>query len=245
VTGLGADDVAAFNRAVAAANAGQREEGWAALAPVFAHARARKVEPATWSRLAGLATALGALSAAEEALAHAERDGDSAKLASTLESTRYRIALPVAGAKVGVPVEKEPAYVAGFSAVAETGDIAAARTKLAALAAAFPEAPGVDVLACEIELRAKHTAVATKRCEAALAKFPTAIRAHYLLGLTAARTRKDAVAEQHLRRAILLDPTDPAAWKLLDQIYRGDRDRRRLTDLANQHQALLSSPLPE
>ncbi len=244
---LAAADVAAFNRAVAAANAGKKEEGWGALGPVFAHARAGKVGAATWAQLAALAAALGAVSAAEDALARAGRDADTTKLAAQLESTRCQIALPVAGAKIGVPPDKEPAYVAGFWAVLASADAepAAGRTKLASLATAFPEAPGVDVLTCDLELRAKHTAAGIKRCEAALAKFPTAIRAHYLLGLTAARARKDVVAEQHLRRAILLDPADPAAWSLLAQIYRSNRDKRRLTDLANQHQTLLSSPLPE
>ena len=240
-------DVAAFNRAVAAANAGNKAEGWGALAPVFAHARTGKVAAATWAQLASLAASLGAVSAAEDAVTRAGSDADTTKLAAQLASTRYQVALPVAGATIGVPPDKEPAYVAGFWEVLASADAepAAGRTKLASLATAFPEAPGVDVLTCDLELRAKHTAAGVKRCEAALTKFPTAIRAHYLLGLTAARARKDMVAEQHLRRAILLDPADPSAWSLLAQIYRANRDKRRLTDLANQHQTLLSSPLPE
>ncbi|HEX3308886.1 MAG TPA: matrixin family metalloprotease, partial [Streptosporangiaceae bacterium] len=126
---LSEDDVAAFNRAVAAANAGKREEGWAALAPVFAHARAGKVAPETWARLATLAVGVGALSAAEDALSHAGGAGDTTKLAAEVESTRYRLALPVAGAKVGVPPEREPAYVAAFwEVVAATGDPSAERS---------------------------------------------------------------------------------------------------------------------
>jgi predicted Zn-dependent protease len=145
-----------------------------------------------------------------------------------------------------VPPEREPAYVAAYWQVLEAGgDATAERARLAALATAFPDAPGVDVLTCDLELRAKHTAAGIKRCEAALEKFPTATRAHYLLGLAAARARKDAVAEQHLRRVIVLDPNDPSAWRALAQMYRADRDKRRLADLANQHQTLLSSPLPE
>jgi hypothetical protein len=244
---LSSSDVDAFNRAVAAAKSGKQEEGWGALAPVIAHARAGKVAPATWSRLAALAAALGAVSAAEDALTHASHDAAATKLAGELESTRCRTALPVAGAKIGITPEREPAYVSGFWATAQTvdSDPAAARAKLDALAAAFPEAPGVDVLACDLELRLKHAAAGAKRCEAALAKTATATRAHYLLGVIAARGGKSAVAEQHLRRAILLDPTDDAAWRTLAHVYRADRDKKRLADLANQHQALLSSPLPE
>jgi hypothetical protein len=240
-------DVAAFNRALIAANSGKQEEGWGALSPVFAHARAGKVSAATWARLASLAAALGAVSAAEEALTHAPHDAAALKLASELDSTRHRVALPVAGAKVGISPEQEPAYVRGFWSVAESvgSDPAGARAKLDALAAAFPEAAGVDVLSCDLELRLKRAAAGARRCESALAKVSTATRAHYLLGVIAVRGGKAAVAEQHLRRAILLDPTDDAAWRTLAQMYRAERDKKRLTDLANQHQALLSSPLPE
>jgi Tfp pilus assembly protein PilF len=101
------------------------------------------------------------------------------------------------------------------------------------------------VLTCDLELKAKHVAAATKHCEAALAKFKGATRAHYLLAMIAERARHDTVAEQHLRQAILLDPIDPTCWRALAQLYRSTGAGRRLAELAKQHQALLSSPLPE
>jgi predicted Zn-dependent protease len=149
--------------------------------------------------------------------------------------------------KGGVTREKEPAYVAAFKAVSEAigkGDLAAARTGLAAFAAAFPEAPGADVLACDLELRARRPAVAVSRCEAAIAKFAEASRAHYLLGVIASRTRQDPKAERHLRRAIAFDPTDPGAWSELAHYYRATRANQRLEDLEAQHRALFSKPLP-
>ena len=165
-----------------------------------------------------------------------------------VESTRHRIALPLDAAKLGVPPEREPAYVAGFYETAKLisdGDSAAARARLGELATAFPDAPGIDVLKCDIELRGKHVAVAAKHCEAALAKFKGATRAHYFLALIAVRARREPVAEQHLRQAILLDPADPTCWRALARFYRETRASKRLADLANEHQALLSSPLPE
>jgi len=101
------------------------------------------------------------------------------------------------------------------------------------------------VLRCDLELKARHVPAASKHCEAALDKFKGATRAHYLLAVIALRARREAVGEQHLRQAILLDPAYPAAWRALGQLYRSTGASRRLADLANQHQTLLSSPLPE
>jgi predicted Zn-dependent protease len=63
--------------------------------------------------------------------------------------------------------------------------------------------------------------------------------------MIAIRARRDPVAEQHLRQAVLLDPADPANWRALAQFYRATGATRRLAALASEHQALLSSPLPE
>jgi len=241
-------DVEAFNRAVGAVNAGHVEDAWKLLAPLLEHATAKKAGAGTWLHLAELASACGALTRADEAAGRAGKAPDAQKIIADIESTRHRIALPLDATKLGVPPEKEPAYVAAFYDTARLiagPDRTAARARLAELAAAFPEAPGVDVLTCDIELRAKHLPAATKRCEAALAKFKGATRAHYFLALIAVQGRREAVAEQHLRQAILLDPTDPTGWRALAQFYRSTGATRRLSQLANEHQQLLASPLPE
>jgi hypothetical protein len=247
-TDLSAAEVQAFNQAVAAVNAGRAEEAWTLLAPIVRQAADRQVSPATWRRLGELAAAAGALSAAEEALARVRSDPDAQKLAGDVEARRHRVALPPDAAKLGVPPEREPAYVAAYREAAHlvlSEELPAARARLAAFTSTFPGTPAADVLACDLELRSKHTAAATKSCEAALAKFKSATRAHYLLGLMAARSRRDGLAEQHLRRAILLDPQDPTAWRALAAMYRESGAKQRLAQLANEHQALLSSPLPE
>jgi tetratricopeptide (TPR) repeat protein len=247
-TDLSATEIEAFNKAVTAVNAGRAEEAWTLLAPIVRHAALRQTQPATWRRLGELAAAAGALSAAEDAIARVRSDPDAVKVAGDIDARRHRVALPPDAAKLGVPPEREPAYVAAYREAAHlvlSEDLPAARTRLAAFTSAFPGTPAADLLACDLELRAKHTAAATKSCEAALAKFKGATRAHYLLGLIAARSRRDALAEQHLRRAIVLDPQDPTAWRALGAMYRESGAKQRLTQLANEHQALLSSPLPE
>jgi tetratricopeptide (TPR) repeat protein len=247
--GLTAADAAAYNKAAAAANAGRPEEAWTLLAPVIRSAGARTLSPRTWAKIAGLAVASGAFSAAAEAAERASPgDPDARSIAANIDSERHRLALPLDAARFGVPPDKEPAYVAGYwktSKSVQAAPLPAAQAQLRDFASAFPGAPGVDVLTCDIELRAKHQAVASKSCEAALAKFKGATRAHYLLGLVAARAGRDTVAEQHLHQAIRLDPADPIAWKALADLYRATGARQRLSQLAAEHQALLSTPLPE
>jgi predicted Zn-dependent protease len=158
------------------------------------------------------------------------------------------VALPLDGAKVGVPPEREPAYVAGYWETAKLidgADVATARARLGELAAAFPSAPGVEVLTCDLELKARHLTPAAKHCEAALDAFKGATRAHILLAVIAFTTHRGPVGEQHLRQAIRLDPDDPTGWRVLGQFYRSTRATRQLAALNNEHEQLLSSPLPE
>ncbi len=147
-----------------------------------------------------------------------------------------------------MPPEREPAYVSGYwdtAKVIDTGDVAAGRARLGELAAAFPDAPGVAVLTCDLELKARHLAVAAKQCEAALEKFKGATRAHILLAVIAFSMHRGPVGEQHLRTAIRLDPSEPTGWSVLAQYYRSTRASRQLTALENEHKELLASPLPK
>jgi hypothetical protein len=246
-SGLSHADVDGFNAAVAEVQAGHPEEAWKIVAPLVPRLRDGKTTTDTWKRVARLATAIGALTLAEEAIGHLPRGGaELEKIAADVDLLRQHVALP-AGAKAGVPVDQEPAYVAAFWATTDavaSGDLKAARAKLEAFAKAFPDAAGVDVLACDLELRAKHAAVATKRCEAALDKYKFAVRAHTLLGVAAARAGRGAVAEQHLEAAIRMDPQDAGLWRTLAQVYRSEHARGRLDELARRYQTAFSAPLP-
>ncbi|HSY39701.1 MAG TPA: hypothetical protein VLA79_09240, partial [Polyangia bacterium] len=247
-SGFSSADVDAFNNAVAAAKAEHPDEAWKILAPLLQRLRGEKANADAWTRAAQLAAAIGALTVAEEAIGHVPRGGaDIEKVAADVEMTRQRVALPP-GAKAGVPPEREPAYVAGFWAIAQllgAEDLKTARVRLDAFALAFPDAPAVDLLTCDLELRAKHAAAATKRCEAAVAKYRYAQRAHYLLGLLAARAGHGAVAEQQLQVAIRIDPQDVGAWRTLGQLYRSQRARGRLEELARKYQTEFAAPLPQ
>jgi hypothetical protein len=247
-SGLSKTDVDAFNSAVAAAKSEHPDEAWRIFAPLLQRLRESKAGADDWMHAAQLASAIGALTAAAEAIGHVPRGGaDIEKVAADVEMTRQRVALPPGG-KGGVAPEHEPAYVAGFWAIAQligAEDLETARVQLDAFAVAFPDAPGVDLLTCELELRAKHAAAATKRCEAAVAKYRYAQRAYYLLGLLAARAGRGAVAERQLDLAIHIDPKDDGAWRLLAQLYRAQRARGRLDELARRYQALFAAPLPQ
>lgn len=247
-SGLSPADADIFNRAVAAASAEHLDEAWKILAPLFGRLAASGANAGDWTRAARLALAAGALSAAEEAIGHVARGGpEIEKVAVDVEAIRLRVALPP-GRKAGVPPEREPDYVARFRATSKlvaAGDLPGARAGLEAFAAAFPDTAGTDLLTCEVEVRAKHAAVAARRCQAALDKFKFAERAHYLLGLLAARGGRGAEAEQHLQAAIHIDPRDTGAWQTLGELYRSQRARGRLDELARRYQAEFAAPLPQ
>jgi tetratricopeptide (TPR) repeat protein len=247
-SGLSPADVDVFNRAAAAANAEHLDEAWKLLAPLLGRLPASGANAGDWTRAARLAAAVGALTAAEEAIGHVARgSAEIEKVAVDVEAIRLRVALPP-GRKAGVPPEREPDYVAGFRATSKlvaAGDLAGARAQLKAFAAAFPDTAGTDLLTCEVEFGARHAAIAAKRCQAALAKFKFAERAHYLLGLLAARGGRGAEAEQHLQAAIHIDPRDTGAWRTLGELYRSQRARGRLDELARRYQAEFAAPLPQ
>ena len=152
-------------------------------------------------------------------------------MAAKAELFRQRVALPPP-VKSAVPVDKEPAYVADFFATAnviQSAEPGKARPPVEAFAAAYPDSAGADLLACELEMRAKHAATAVQRCEAALSKYRYAERAHVLLGLQAARTGHPGVAEQHLETAIRQDPAMPRPGGR----WPGSSERKRRTASSN------------
>jgi predicted Zn-dependent protease len=226
------------------------------MAPILARLATAKspIDPTLYRQAAAFAVNLGALASAESLLARLERDDPEAgKLTADIQTQRHHLALPAAAhdEKAALSPAREVSYVAAFRAIAralDQDDVAKARAQLPAFTAAFPDTPGADVIACELDARAQSAntrAQAGKRCEAALAKYPGATRALALLALMAANDRHDAVAEKHLRCAIQLDPADPGPWRMLADLYRSTRARQRLSELESQHQALFSKPLPK
>jgi tetratricopeptide (TPR) repeat protein len=250
---LPAAEVASYNQAVAAVNAGRAEEAWAHLEPLVLKSEKGAPGPANAStglELARLALAIGALTAAETTLGGgaAPVGSERQKLAADIETRRRRLVLPRDAARWGVPAGKEVSYGTAFREAMETvssGRAADVRERARAFAAAYPDAPGNDVVACGAEMRAGRQAQAAKRCEGALAKYDEAVPAHFLIGMIEARAGREAGAVKHLRRAILLDPGSPGAWQELARFYRLTRANQRLSELRAQHEALLAAPLPE
>ncbi len=254
--GLTAAEIEGYNRALNAYRADQLEQAWTDVGPTFARLATAKppIDAALYRQAAAFAVNLGALASAESLLARLDPgDAEAGKLTAGIETQRHRLALPAAASeeKAALPPAREVSYVAAFRAISralDQGDDAKARAQLPALTAAFPDAPGVDLIACELDARArgaKTRAQAGKRCEAALAKYAGATRALALLALMAANDHHDTVAEKHLRRAIHLDPADPGPWRMLADLYRSTRASTRLAELESQHQALFSKPLPK
>ena len=203
----------------------------------------------TQLRLAEAAGAVGALTTGEAALARADKSSPRVReIAALLETTRGRVALPREATKLGIAAEDEPRYVAAFwsasHAVAARNYAAAAR-RLAELVEAFPDSAGREVVACELALATKRFDEAQRRCEAALAKDPGAVRAHVALGRALAHARRNVDAEKHFRRAVLLDPGDETAWLELGRLYRTMGASTQHAQLAREHEAILSTPLPE
>jgi tetratricopeptide (TPR) repeat protein len=203
----------------------------------------------TLLRIAEAAGAVGALTTGEAALARAGQGAAHAgELAAALEAERARAALPREAVALGIRPEDEPRYVAAFwtasRAVGSRNYVAAAH-ELAELGEAFPDSAGRDVVACELALATKRFDEAQRRCEAALAKCPSAVRAHVALGRVLVHARRNFDAEKHFRRVILLDPTDDTAWSELGHLYRATGAETQRQQLAREHEALFSTPLPD
>lgn len=233
----------------AAAYLEAKDPGRAVPLVMAAGARIAATDAQSWLRLTSLATGVGALSTADAALAHADKSSPVARAAAEdLEGHRMRIALPRDATRWNLAPEREPAYLVAFlqaEDLLEARKLPAAREQVRTVAHDFPDCPGVDLLECELEVGAHHLPAAAKRCESALTKYGQATRALYLLGFIAARGRQTDVAQRHLHKAIMLDPRDPAAWRELARLYRSIHANQSLAELEAQHQALLSTPLPE
>jgi hypothetical protein len=203
----------------------------------------------TLVQIAQAGGAVGALTAAEGALALAGKNAPRAReLMGDLDIARCRDALPRDAAKAGVAPDDEPRYVAAYWLAlhaVESLNRAAAERRLAELAAAFPASVGRQVVACELELESKRAAAAQKHCEAAVATFDGTVRAHLDLGRIAARGRHEAEAEKQFRRAVMFDPADDDGWRELGHLFRQTGSSTEHEQLAREHETLFGKPLPE
>ncbi len=203
-------------------------------------------KPEVMAQLAHVHLQLSSLTAAEAAATRAAGAAGIDELVTSITRERRRLGLPRDAARFNVVPDSEPAYAREHWATVdalEKNEMVRADRLLRDASLHFPGAPGLQALACELHLRRGRMALATPRCQAAIAAFDETVRAHLWLGVLAANARKSPTAVVHLERAIALDPETRAAWLTLARIYRTQGHLRELRELGARHQKLLGRPL--
>jgi tetratricopeptide (TPR) repeat protein len=173
-----------------------------------------------WSRLAQSYQQFDAVSLAARA-AHRAGGTPPAQLSRWLAQTRARFALPDEGAPHAVAVAEEPAYLAHMrDAVKATAraDYQAARAIIRAGKKRFANAPGPEVVLCDLDIRQQRWKTASRHCAEALRRYDGASWAHYLMAMIAGRDQRNSLAIKHLERAIELDPELVAARQRLAEL---------------------------
>jgi len=201
-------------------------------------------QAASWRSVARLYGQLGALSRADECLARAPEGDEVEALRAAVLRDRRSLGMPASGAS-RLPAEREPALADGVRRVRAL--LGADRLKEASAEAerglrAFPGAPGMLVVACEVDMRARRRG-AERRCTEALAAFEELPRAHYLLGHARLAAGKRDAAITSLQRARALEPEDSATWETLADVYRMAGKRDELAQLRTDYQKAFGQPL--
>jgi predicted Zn-dependent protease len=229
-----------------------RKEPALALAAIdSAAALADKVPPGqqdAWPGIAQVYAQLGALTRAEQILARAGDKGagvDAARL--VLGQARRNFGVPRPPAAGSLAADRELAYAARHRQVAvllDTGKLREARSAVDAGRREFPGVPGLEVLACEVEVRQHRPRPAEKACGQALTAMPDLARAHYLMAHVRLQFNARSAAVDELRRSIDLEPRASGTWETLAEVYRADGKRQELAALRAQYQKLFSRALP-
>lgn len=198
-------------------------ERWAALIAIEASLEElgdSEAGRALWSRLALSYQQFDAVTLAARA---AQRAGGTPPVHLTrwLAQTRARFALPEEGAPHAVPAADEPAYIAVMREVVKAtarADYAGARAHVRTGQKRFANAPGWEVVLCDLDLRQQRWNTARRHCAEALRRYEGASWGHYLTATIAVRDRKIALAITHLERSIELDPELGAARQRLAEL---------------------------
>jgi tetratricopeptide (TPR) repeat protein len=205
-----------------------------------AQAKTLSAGAAVWLSVAQTYLQLAAFTRAAQALEKAGKGPDVEATAARIERGRRSYG------PGNVPPESEPEYARTFDEIqaALGADPGRARVLADRALKAFPDAPGISMLACEARLRAGRGAQAEKLCAAAVAQAPELSRAHYLLGLIRLNSGKRDGAMDELKRAVTLDPEDPSPWAVLADLYRVTGRREDRAALAEDYRKRFNKPLP-
>jgi tetratricopeptide (TPR) repeat protein len=210
--------IAAARAALTHHDLGQAEID-AAQAAVRA-ARTSPPDASAWLAIAQVDLQLGAFTAAEEALDRAATDPAATGLRVQVQRARRFHGLPARWP--GISPDQEAAFVVSFSqadAALTSTRPARARTLIEAGLHRFSAAPGWLMLACDLAMRESRNQQAHDQCNAALAGMEDLPRAHFLRGTLLLATGKTALALTSLRRAVDLDPAQPAFWDALGEVH--------------------------
>jgi hypothetical protein len=165
----------------------------------------------------------GELTAATRMLAGIGPDATRA-LAGDLQEARRRFGLPVASKRFSLPAEAESQYATTVEDAARamrSGKTREAQTTIERGLKAYPGAPGLLVVQCELLMRQGRPRAAAAPCADALAVMDDLPHAHYLLGCIRAEVGQVDQAITSLKRSIALERNDQKVWDALAQLYRG------------------------
>jgi tetratricopeptide (TPR) repeat protein len=201
-----------------------------------------------WLELAEIYRAMGALTWAETAVTNA--GATDHPVLAWVKTTRARYGVPASG-KGAVKPEDEAAAVAAVRQIldavyASKFTDAARAVKIAAKR--YPGLPGVAAAWCDLDLRQEHLGSAKKRCNTAIAAYPNASWAQYLLGIIIMRDTGSSDTKQgieHLKLAIAADPDLSQAWRALGKAYKRAKDLEALKQLEADYQARFGQALTD
>ena len=199
-----------------------------------------------WRVQAGLYQRARAITWAEEIAHH--HDAPAALLTWVAEA-RAIYGLPPRADRLGVPPEREAAYVAWLEAMSARDDEPTRRSLQARLdrLAEDPRAklPGALALRCELLWMLGRLAPARAACEDALRLHEPTLRAHAVLARLDERAGDPASAIRHQRRAIDLYPDDRATWTNHAALLKRLRKREALVALQDKYADHFGEPMPE
>jgi tetratricopeptide (TPR) repeat protein len=202
---------------------------------------------AWWVDLAVLFKETASVTWAEEAANRVPGDPKAGTVLTWARQTRRWVALPADPKVGGVPVEREGEVVRAVKEVEaqlDKGMMGRAQARVAALAKAFPQAPAVEALRCELHLRSGSSGPARTACRKAVAAYDEAVSAHFILGWLAANAGTRQEARTHLERVVALEPAHADAWRMLAEQYRAAAMGDALKDLKQRYRLQFSRELP-
>jgi tetratricopeptide (TPR) repeat protein len=189
---------------------------------------------AAWGKLAQIYMGMGAITWAEAAVA--KTNDPAHPVAAWARTTRARYGVPTSGAGTVKPEEEGDAVAAVRSVLdavyaskfADATRAAKAGTKK------WPKLPGLAAARCDLDLRQEQIGAARKQCAAAIAAFPQASWAQYLMGIIELRgtsAKATTAGIEHLKLALAADPDLAQAWRALAKAYARAKDKPALEQL--------------